>query len=99
MALEIDLQTSRFGTAFKGAYFRIVTAQIFRPMMGEAKFRVMIDVSGYATSAPTPDTQDIDFRRYNAPLDEVNEQLGTDFLSKCYAWVASQPDMDGAVPA
>lgn len=100
MAIKIDLQTSQFGLPFAGAYFRIVTAAVTRQRQGgNVKFDVMIDAVGYATSTPKEDTQPVDFRRYHAPLDEINEQFGTDFLSKCYNWVANQSDMDGAVPA
>lgn len=109
MALEVAIQNSVFGIPFPAAYFRISHVGISRkPSVGvtapddsplaTTKFVVNVDLAGYATSAVNDNTQDIAFRRYHAPLDEVNEQLGTDFLSKCYAWVANQPDMDGAVP-
>lgn len=99
MAIQIDLANSQYGVPFAGAYFRIVTVAITRQRSGEPKFFVMIDIAGYGTATPGDDTRDVEFRRYHAPLDEINEQFGTDFLAKCYNWVASQPDMDGAVPA
>ena len=97
MAIQIDIQNSKFGTPFEGAYFRITTANLMRNQSEEPKFAVMIDVSGYATSEATESTHPIDFRRYNAPLDEVESQEGDNFLTKCYNWVMQQPDMAGSV--
>jgi hypothetical protein len=95
MAIQIDLSTSNFGIPFAGAYFRIVTASISRQR--QANFSVMIDVVGYATVPSNDDTKDIDFRRYHAPLADVEAQAGTTFLEKSYNWVSSQADMSGAV--
>lgn len=95
MALQIDLQTSNYGVPFNGAYFRIVTSAVSRQR--EARFSVMIDVAGFATRPENDDTRDIDFRRYHAPLEEVESQTGDTFLSKCYAWVSQQEDMNGSV--
>jgi hypothetical protein len=95
MAIQIDLNTSNYGVPFAGAYFRIVTSSISRQR--EAKFSVMIDVVGYATKPENDDTKDIGFRRYHAPLSEVEAQQGASFLEKSYNWVASQDDMVGAV--
>ena len=94
MAIQIDLSTSQYGTAFTGAYFRIVTASISREM-GDS-FSVMIDCSGFATATPTDDTHPVDFRRYNAPLATIEAMAGDDFLSKCYTWVMAQDDMNGS---
>jgi len=98
MALELDIQTTQFGVPFPGAYFRVASASIMRPQLSELKFIVVIDISGYGTKTPTDATHPIDFRRYHAPLDEVEAQSGTEFLAKCYAWVANQPDMAGSTP-
>jgi hypothetical protein len=95
MAIQLDLTTSNFGVPFAGAYFRIVTASISRQR--QANFSVMIDVVGYATVPSNDDTKDIDFRRYHAPLDDVEAQAGDNFLTKAYNWVALQPDMLGSV--
>ena len=95
MAIQLDLTTSNFGVPFAGAYFRIVTASISRQR--QANFSVMIDVVGYATVPSNDDTKDIDFRRYHAPLDDVEAQVGDNFLTKAYNWVALQPDMLGSV--
>jgi hypothetical protein len=95
MAIQIDLNTSNFGIPFAGAYFRIVTSSISRQR--EAKFSVMIDVVGYATKPENDDTKDIDFRRYHAPLADVEVQQGASFLEKSYNWVASQDDMSSSV--
>jgi len=95
MAIQIDLNTSNYGVPFAGAYFRIVTSSISRQR--EAKFSVMIDVVGYAAVPANDDTKDIDFRRYHAPLADVEAQQGASFLEKSYNWVASQDDMFGSV--
>lgn len=97
MAIRLDIQNSKFGTPFEGAYFRITMTNLIRSQSEEPKFAVMIDVSGYATSEATNSTHPIDFRRYDAPLDEVEAQEGDNFLSKCYVWVMQQPDMAGSV--
>jgi len=94
MAIQLDLSTSQYGTAFAGAYFRIVTAAISREL-GDTH-SVMIDCSGFATSTPTDNTHPVDFRRYNAPLSAIEATAGDDFLSKCYTWVMSQEDMTGS---
>lgn len=107
MAISIDLQTSNYGVPFNGAYFRIVTASISRQrgvdshyVLSEGeKFLVMLDVAGYGTATPGDDTREVDFRRYHAPLDDIESQQGSAFLSKCYAWVMLQPDMAGCIAA
>ena len=48
------------------------------------------------TSTPTDDTREVDFKRYNAPLDTINAASGDTFLDKCYAWVMAQSDMSGS---
>lgn len=97
MAIQLDLQNSQFGVPFNGAYFRVVTAAISRTRNAEERFSVMIDVVGYAAQPQDEDTRDVDFRRYHAPLTEVEAQEGSTFLEKCYAWVMTQPDMAGSV--
>lgn len=97
MAIQLDLQTSQYGVPFAGAYFRVVTAAVSRTRNPDERFSVMIDVVGYATQPQDEDTRDVDFRRYHAPLAEVEAQTGTAFLDKCYSWVMSQPDMAGSV--
>ena len=97
MAIQVDLANSQYGVAFAGAYFRIVTAAVSRQRQGGPKFRVMIDVAGYATKPTDDDTRDIEFRRYHCPLPEVEAQEGEGFLAKCYAWVMAQEDMAGSV--
>jgi len=94
MAIQLDLATSNYGVPFAGAYFRVVTASVTRQR--GAIFSIMIDVVGYATKPTTDDTKDIDFRRYHAPLDQIESQDGTAFLEKVYNWVASQEDMNGS---
>jgi hypothetical protein len=94
MAIQLDLETSNFGIPFTGAYFRIVSATVSRQR--NSIFGVMIDVIGYAT-VPNDDTKDIDFKRYLAPIGEIEAQEATVFLAKCYQWVMAQPDMLGSV--
>jgi hypothetical protein len=98
MALNFDLAASQYGVGFAGAYFRIATAAVMRQRNPERKFSVMIDIVGYATHTPDDNTREVDARRYYAPLDEVEAQFGTEFLAKCYNWVANQPDMAGSTP-
>lgn len=99
MAIQIDLANSQYGIPFAGAYFRIVTAAVSRQRQGDAKFRVMLDVAGYGTATPGDDTREVDFRRYHAPLVDVEAQQGATFLDRCYAWVMAQDDMAGSVAA
>jgi hypothetical protein len=96
MAIKIDLATSQYGTAFTGAYFRIVTGAISRQREGGPKFTVMIDVSGYATATPDDDTREVDFRRYHADLSDIEAATGATFIDKCYVWVMAQDDMNGS---
>jgi hypothetical protein len=97
MALQIDLTTSNFGIPFNGAYFRVVTAAISRQRNSDPRHTVMIDVVGYATKPENEDTKDVDFKRYHAPLSEIEAQVGSEFLAKCYSWVSTQEDMAGSV--
>lgn len=97
MAIQINLASSQYGIPFNGAYFRIATASISRQRSGgDNKFSVMIDVVGYGTATPGDDTREVDFRRYHAPLADVEAKTGATFLDKCYAWVMSQQDMIGS---
>ena len=96
MAIQLDLTNSQYGTPFAGAYFRIVTAAVSRMREGGPKFTVMIDVAGYATATPDDDTREVDFKRYNANLDDVQAASGDAFLDKCYSWVMAQDDMAGS---
>jgi len=98
MAIQnnIEQSASQYGIAFNNAYYRIVTAAVSRQRGTDPKFTVMIDLSAYATSTPTDDTREVDFKRYNAPLDDINAASGDTFLDKCYAWVMAQSDMSGS---
>ena len=97
MAIQLDIQNTQFGVPFAGAYFRVVTAAITRQRQGVHKFMVMVDAAGYGTSSPTDDTQPVDFRRYQAPLEDIEAQAGDTFLAKCYAWLMMQDSMSGAI--
>ena len=96
MAIQLDLQESKFGISFTGAYFRIATASIFRTGHDITKHVIMIDIIGYATQ-PTENTNEIDSRRYHALLSEIESLEGATFLEKCYMWVMAQPDMAGSI--
>ena len=96
---NITTENSQYGIAFNGAYYRIVTAAVSRQRGSDPKFSVMIDLSAYATASPTDDTREVDFKRYNAPLDAVEAASGATFLAKCYAWVMAQSDMSGSSAA
>ena len=90
---------SQYGIAFNNAYYRIVTAAVSRQRESDPKFTVMIDLSAYATASPTDETREVDFKRYNAPLTEIEAASGATFLDKCYAWVMVQSDMSGSSAA
>lgn len=97
MAIQINLETSQFGVSFQGAYFRIVNATITRTRDANNRFSVMIDVVGYATQPTNDDTREVDFRRYHAPLPEIEAHTGSEFMAKCYSWVTTQPNMADAI--
>ena len=98
MAIQHNIPeaSSQYGIAFNNAYYRIVTSSISRQRGSDPKFTVMIDLSAYATNSPTDDTREVDFKRFNAPLDAVNSSSGDAFLDKCYAWVMAQDEMNGS---
>ncbi len=98
MAIQhtIEEGASQFGISFNNAYYRIVTAAISRQRGSDQKFTVMIDLSAYATNSPTDDTREVDFKRFNANLDDINSSSGDAFLDKCYTWVMAQDEMNGS---
>ena len=98
MAIQNNIAegASQYGIAFNNAYYRIVTAAVSRQRGTDPKFTVMIDLSAYATSSPTDDTREVDFKRYSANLTDVEAASGATFMDKCYAWVMAQDDMDGS---
>tara|TARA_X000001382_G_scaffold128298_2_gene117675 strand:+ start:765 stop:1070 length:306 start_codon:yes stop_codon:yes gene_type:complete len=93
---NITESVSQYGIAFSNAYYRIVSASVSRELGSDPKFSVIIDLAAYATSSPTDSTREVDFKRYNADLDDINAASGDAFLDKCYSWVMTQPDMDGS---
>ena len=94
---NIAESASQYGIAFNNAYYRIITAAISRQRGSDPKFEVMIDLSAYATSSPTDDTREVDFKRYHASLDDIMQvPTGDAFLDKCYSWVMTQDDMAGS---
>ena len=98
MAIQHNIAegASQYGISFNNAYYRIVTAAVSRQRGTDPKFSVMIDLSAYATSSPTDDTREVDFKRYTANLTDIEAASGSTFLDKCYAWVMAQDDMDGS---
>ena len=101
MAIQHNISeaNSDYGISFSGAYYRIVTAAVSRQRGSDPKFTVMIDLSAYATATPDDDTREVDFKRYNANLTDVEAASGATFMDKCYAWVMAQDDMDGSSAA
>ena len=101
MAIQNNIAegASQYGIAFNNAYYRIVTAAISRQRGSDPKFTVMIDLSAYATSSPTDDTREVDFKRYSANLTDVEAASGATFMDKCYNWVMAQDDMTGSSAA
>lgn len=97
MAIQVDLATSQYGIPFAGAYFRIITASVSRMRNPDIRFYVTIDVAGYASVPQNEDTRDVEFRRYNVRIDEIEVQSGSTFLERCYQWVMAQPDMTGSI--
>jgi len=98
MAIQHNITegASQYGIAFNNAYYRIITVTLTRERGTNPKVMVMIDVSAYATSTPTIDTREVDFKRYHVSLDAVNASSGDAFLDKCYSWVMAQDDMAGS---
>ena len=98
MAIQNNIAegASQYGIAFNNAYYRIVTAAVSRQRGTDPKFSVMFDLSAYATATPNDDTREVDFKRYNANLTDVEAKSGSTFMDKCYAWVMDQDDMDGS---
>ena len=82
MAIQNNIAegASQYGIAFNNAYYRIVTASVSRQRGTDPKFSVMIDLSAYATSTPTDNTREVDFKRYNANLDDINASSNDAFL-------------------
>lgn len=98
MAIQHNIEqgASQYGIAFNNAYYRIVTAAVSRQRGTDPKFSVMIDLSAYATATPDDDTREVDFKRYNANLTDIEAASGSTFMDKCYAWIMAQSDMDGS---
>jgi hypothetical protein len=98
MAIQHNIakNNSQYGIKFDNAYYRIASASINRERGTDPKFSVVIDLAGYASSSPNDDTRDVDFKRYEANLDDINAASGDAFLDKCYSWVMDQSDMDGS---
>lgn len=98
MAIKNNIaeSASQYGIKFDNAYYRIVSTSINRQRGTDPKFQVIIDLSAYASASPDDDTREVEFRRYQANLTDVEAASGDEFLDKCYAWVMTQDDMDGS---
>ena len=102
MAIQHNIteDASQYGIAFDNAYYRIISVTVTAAMSHQRgtdpKFSVIIDLSAYATATPNDDTREVDFKRYNANLTDVEAKPGAIFLDKCYAWVMDQDDMGGS---
>lgn len=93
MAIQMNVAESKFGIPFNSAYFRIVGVNISRTLSPDIKFFANIDISGYAQEPTDPRTTEIDFRRLQANLNDIESLEGATFISKCYVWVMSHPDI------
>lgn len=98
MAIQhnISKDNSEYGVKFDNAYYRIVSTSINRQLGTDPKFKVTIDLAAYATSSPSDDHRELELRRYNTDLDNINSAGGDAFLDKCYTWVMAQDDMSGS---
>ena len=97
MAIELDIPQTQYGISFSGAYFRIVNVHIMRTANINFHFNVIVDLAAYATNPQSEPIREVDMRRYQCPIDEIEVQSGDTFLARCYQWVMAQPDMVGAV--
>jgi hypothetical protein len=97
MAIELDILQTQYGVSFAGAYLRIVNVHIVRRGNINFRFGVVIDLSVYAKNPQGESIREIEMRRYNCSLDEIEIQSGDNFLARCYEWIMAQPDMVGAI--
>jgi hypothetical protein len=96
MALQLDISNTPLGVGFPQAYARVTTATFSRQRNNQPH-AAMIDVVIYATSTPTDDTKEVDFRRYHTTMNELLMEAGELPLNKIYNWLAKQPDFAGCV--
>ena len=97
LSLNISESNSKYGVAFSGAYYRIAMACVHYEH--GSNHQVSIDLSAYATSSPTDDTKEVEFKRLSGPLADIEAKSGDDFLSKCYNWLKDQSEFSGASDA
>ena len=97
MAIQIDLQESNFGIPFAQAYFRIANVAINYQSNLDFHHLVVITLIGYATKPGNVHTNNIDAKRYDVSLTEIESFEGDTFLEKCYKWVMAQPDMSNSI--
>jgi hypothetical protein len=99
MAIIKDIESAKFGLVLNGAYLRISRVITHRAQSAEPKFIVRIELAHYAKPPQSDEVAPLEVVQYRATLDEIEAQVGTEFLAKCYNWVANQPDMAGSTPA
>jgi hypothetical protein len=94
MAIQTDLQTSRYGVPFEAAYIRIKNASIVK---GDVHY-VSIDLVAFATNPNTNvDIHELDMQRLVALLKDIEDQNGPNFLTNCYLWVMQLPEFAGSI--
>lgn len=98
MALRLALAAAGnpIGVEFPAAYARIERAVITR--LGDTVPKHMLDLNVYFyATEPTERMQSVTQRQYSVPLPEL--PLDSSLQAAAYAYLATHPDFDGAVPA
>jgi hypothetical protein len=86
-----------YGITFNDAYYRIVRASVMRAFQeNPEKFQASITVLGYAASNPPIDFREINTKEYRVDYENIKAMSGSDFIQKCYQWVLTQPEFEGA---
>lgn len=98
MALQVNIEQSSFGVPFNSAYYRVVGVGIEHAKNTDTHHRVSITVFGYATQPLDYGVREVDQRVYFTSLLDVENEDGSDFLSKCYKWLMKHPDFNTSVP-
>ena len=98
MAIQHNIteSASKFGIEFNNAYYRIISLNLNRDLDPSNKFRVAIQLMGYATSSIDHSTRDVDVKTFEGSLTDIESATGDTFLAKCYTWIMDQDDMAGS---
>jgi hypothetical protein len=94
MAISLNLPTTQIGISLNNVYFRIATLVVSYQRDGSRRF--MVDLVGYATTTPDPDTRDVDFKRLHGNYPDLTAQTGDNEIAKAYAWCMAQPEFEGS---